>query len=207
MHDLATEKHPFPMARPDRPVFVVTDLKQYAYCPRVVFYQYCLPLVCSESYKMQASHKAHDREQGREVRRSLRRYGLDQGARAFDVDLYSASLGLRGRADLIITCPDEIIPVDYKLSRRKPGPHFRLQLAAYGLMLQEKTGLPAKRGFLYSLLTRQAERVPLTANAYAKVRRTLDALRDMVERERMPDPPRGRAKCVGCEFRRFCNDL
>ncbi len=29
--------------REERLIFTVTDLKQYAYCPRIVFYTYCLP--------------------------------------------------------------------------------------------------------------------------------------------------------------------
>ena len=33
--------------------FVVTDLKQYAYCPRVVYYTYCLPLLRPMTFKME----------------------------------------------------------------------------------------------------------------------------------------------------------
>lgn len=191
----------------DRYVFTVTDLKQFTYCPRVVFYSYCLPLLRPETYKMRASHAAHDDEQEREVRRSLRRYGLDEGQREFDVPLYSATLGLRGRVDLVVTLGDEAVPVDYKLSRREPGSHFRLQVAAYGLMLGETRGLTVRRGFLYSLLTRQAEEVRLNGAMFARVRRAVEDVRQMVEAERMPDPPKGRGRCVSCEFRRFCNDL
>lgn len=190
-----------------RPEFTVTDLKQLTYCPRVVFYTYCLPLLRPETFKMRASHAAHDEEQEREVRRSLRRYGLEEGRREFDVDLYSTELGLRGRADLVVTTPDEVVPVDYKLSQRQPGAHFRLQLAAYGLMLQESRGVVVRRGFVYSMLTHRAEEVRLSGANYARVRRAVAAVRDMVEAERMPDALRGRGRCIACEFRRFCNDL
>jgi CRISPR-associated exonuclease Cas4 len=188
-------------------VFTVTDLKQFAYCPRVVFYTYCLPLLRPQTYKMQESQWAHREEAGREVRRSLRPYGLSEGEREFDVDLYSPTLGLRGRADMVVTTAEEAIPIDYKQTRREAGAHFRLQLAAYGLVLEEMRGLPVQRGFVYSMLTREAEEIPLTPQRLGRVRRTVHEMREMVREERVPPPPRGRGRCVSCEFRRFCNDL
>lgn len=193
--------------REERTFFTVTDLKQFAYCPRVVFYTYCLPLLRPETYKMRESQLYHKQEREREERRSLRAYGLPDGERGYDVRLRSDDLALRGRADLVIYRDAEVIPVDYKLTRRKAGPHFRLQLAAYGLMLAEANELPATRGFLYSMATRRAEEVPFSGRLFGKVRRSVQAMRQMVEAEAMPEAARGRARCVACEFRRFCNDL
>jgi len=190
-----------------RAVFTVTDLKQFAYCPRVVYYTYCLPLIRPETAKMQESRRAHEEEARREERRSLRLYGLPEGERRYDVLLCSTALGLRGKADVVIRTADELIPVDYKMTSRPAGPHFRLQLAAYGLMLSEMEGLPVRRGFVYSTITRQAEEVRFTRRAYAQVRSLTEAMRRMVDTEAMPEAPQGRARCVACEFRRFCNDL
>lgn len=193
------------------PIFTVTDLKQFAYCPRVVFYYYCLPLIRPTTYKMEESILAHREEAEREERRSLRPYGLTQGERRYDVPVASARLGLRGVIDMVIDTGEEYIPVDYKSTfRKQPGAHFRLQLAAYGLMLEKSlstgSGFRVHRGFLYSLLTRSAQEIALTGRLRAQVIRTVDALREMVARERMPPAPQGRGRCIACEFRRFCND-
>jgi CRISPR-associated exonuclease Cas4 len=195
----------------ERPIFTVTDLKQFAYCPRVVFYCYCLPLIRPTTYKMEESIVAHQEEAEREERRSLRPYGLTEGERRYDVTVTSTRLGLRGVVDMVIDTGEECIPVDYKSTfRKQPGAHFRLQLAAYGLMLEEglepDNRISVRRGFLYSLLTRSAQEVALTGRLRAQVVRTVDALREMVQREQMPPAPQGRGRCVACEFRRFCND-
>lgn len=192
---------------PDRTFLTVTDLKQYAYCPRVVYYTYCLPLLRPQTAKMRESHLAHEEESRREVRRGLRPYGLDEGQREFDVPLRSDALGLSGKADLVITTAEEQIPVDYKLSTRGASAHFRIQLAAYGLMLREMRGLTVRRGFVYSLVTRKAEEVALTARLTNQVERLVAAIHTMIAREQMPERPNQRARCIGCEFRRFCNDL
>jgi CRISPR-associated exonuclease Cas4 len=188
-------------------VFTVSDLKQYAYCPRVVYYTYCLPLLRPETYTMRESVREHEEEAGREERRSLRLYGLPEGERRYDVAVYSGQLGLRGRVDLLIESEGELIPVDYKLSERQASAHFRLQLAAYGLMLSEAGPGRAERGFLYSIPLRRAEEIRFTSQLTSKVRRLAAELREMVAREVMPEAAAGRGRCLACEFRRFCNDM
>jgi CRISPR-associated exonuclease Cas4 len=192
-------------------IFTVTDLKQYTYCPRIVFYTYCLPLLRPTTYKMESGAAAHEKAGGREQRRTLAAYGLTSGERHFDVRVASDKLGLQGKVDMVIEVDDtgdrEWIPVDYKQSRHKAGQHIRLQLAAYGLMLEETLGGVARRGFVYSLLTRKAETIALTKRLRDQVCEIVMAMRGMVQRETMPDPPGSRRVCVNCEFRRFCNDV
>lgn len=186
---------------------LVSDLRQYIYCPRIVFYRYCLPTIRPVTYKMEAGHAAQDDEEGRERRRSLRAYGLQTGDRSFRVWLESEILGLRGEADMVIRCRDEVIPVEYKNSPGRGGRHIVAQVAAYGMLLAERTHLPARRGFIYYIPDRQAREVPLGAAERAVVHETMAAIREMVRAERMPDPPVARAKCAVCEFHRFCNDV
>jgi CRISPR-associated exonuclease Cas4 len=197
----------------DELLFEVTDLKQWMYCPRVVYYRYCLPEIRPVTRLMQAGIAGHTDEADREERRSLRAYGLPQGERAFDLGLRSARLGLRGRLDLAIAVPEraapdaEAIVVEHKDSEQAAGPHFKLQLAAYALLLEEAWGLPVRRGFIYSIPLRRAQAVPITPALRRKVQETVVTLQEMTIGERMPDAPASRRPCVSCEFRRFCNDV
>ena len=188
--------------------FRVTDLKQWVYCPRILYYAVCLPDIRPVTFKMQAGIGAGRDEEGRESRRGLRAYGLEEGRREFDVPLVSDRLGLRGVVDMVIWLNDkgEVIPVDYKLSEIA-GVHFKLQLAAYGLMLEENSGLLVRRGFLYSIPRRKAEEVPIDKRIRDRLAVTLDAMHRMLRYEAMPDPTPQRAKCLACEFHRFCNDV
>lgn len=191
----------------------VTDLKQYSYCPRIVYYHYCLPQIRPLTYKMEAGIAAHEDESEREQRRSLRPYGLTTGERFFDVWLRSDDLGVRGRIDMVIAVPEcaapnaEVMPVEYKLSERAPGRHFKVQLAAYALLLESAWQLPVRRGFLYLIPLRKAVAVPITPALRRQAHEQLASIRHMVEHEAMPDPPASRRPCVNCEFRRFCNDV
>jgi CRISPR-associated exonuclease Cas4 len=188
----------------------VTDLKQYVYCSRVLYYHACLPRVRPTTFKMEASADAHRSAEGQERRRSLRAYGLESGERHFNVSLVSERLGMRGEVDLVIETEAEgwreAIPVDYKLSS-KAGAHFQLQLTAYAVMLEEAWGLPVQRGFLYLIPLRRAEEVRVTPRRRAALDEALAVMNGILLREEMPPAPRQRSRCVACEFRRFCNDV
>ncbi len=197
----------------ERLMFTVTDLKQYGYCPRIVYYTYCLPLIRPTTFKMETGKQAHEVAPDLERRRSLKAYRLSDGEREFDVWLESSELGLRGRVDMLITrqggdgLAGEVIPVEYKDSPGRGGPGWVLQLTAYGMMLEATRGLAARRGFIYYIPQRRAREFVLTMELKAQVTANVQTLREMVEFERMPPPVVQRAKCSACEFRRFCNDV
>lgn len=193
--------------------FRVSELKQYFFCPRLVYYHYCLPDVRPVTFKMRAGREQGAAEQAREERRSLKVYGLRWGERFFDLPLFSPRLGLHGRLDLAIKTDDnkqgnlEGIPVDYKLTPGRTVTHFILQIVAYGMLLEETWNIPVGRGFLYLIPARRAREVLITAALREQVQRAVEAMRHIVIREAMPSPPRQRGKCITCEFRRFCNDV
>lgn len=190
--------------------FRVTDLKQWYYCPRILYYAVCLPKIRPTTYKMEAGVEAGAAEEAKEARRSLQAYGLREGRREFHVRVESQRLGLRGEVDMVIWVgehePVEAIPVDYKLSRVE-GAHFKMQLAAYGLLLEEQFGIRVSRGFLYMIPEKRSKEVRFTPGLKNKTLETLEAMHAMLWGERLPEATPQRAKCVACEFRRFCNDV
>ena len=84
----------------------VNDIKQYAYCPRVVFYQYSMPVQKKATWKMEQG-KIEEAEIDRlEKRRKLSGYRLAEGERRFHLWLSSKRLGLTGKLDLLIDSPE-----------------------------------------------------------------------------------------------------
>jgi CRISPR-associated exonuclease Cas4 len=191
----------------------VTDLKQYTYCPRIVFYRYCLPTIRPLTFLMEEGICQHTVEENREERRSLRHYQIEEGERFFQVVLQSQTLGLTARLDLAIAIPSrtavgaEAVVVEYKYSEQKAGVHFKLQLAAYALLLEEAWNIPVKRGFIYSIPQKRAEAIAITPQLRKKVVQTVNDIRRLIEHQQMPEPPASQSRCVTCEFRRFCNDV
>ena len=185
----------------------VIDLKQYVYCPRILYYQTVLADVRPITYKMEAGQEAHRTTEGREKRRSLRPYGLKTGERTFNVALQDKALGLSGEIDMVIETESELIPVDFKLAKRE-GSHFRMQLMAYGRLLEESvSNKTVKRGFLYLIPLRKAVEVRFTPQLRRKLQQAIDEIQTIAQRQQMPPPTKQQRRCVDCEFRRFCNDV
>lgn len=191
----------------------VTDVKQYVCCPRLAYYRYCLPDIRPLTYAMEVGTESHKQEEDREIRRSLKSYGVDQGERLFRHYITSTTLGLKGIIDLIIIVPSsqeqnkEAIIVEYKHSELKAGPHFKLQIAAYALMIEESWQIPVRRGFLYSIPLRKAEEIVITTALRKKVPTVIQAIKQLMDSEQMPEPTKAQKRCPTCEFRRFCNDV
>ena len=191
----------------DLPLFTVTDLKQFTYCPRVVFYEQCLPRVRPRTYKMDAGRDAHDIEAKRAARRNLSQYGEMEGERYFDVALTSVRLGLTGIVDEVVrTGEGAWFPVDYKLAKQA-SPHYRVQLAAYAMLLEDVETIVVDKGFIYLIPPRKMVELPINSQLRYRVLTLLTHMREMVIHELMPAPAVNPNFCTSCEFRRFCNDV
>lgn len=191
----------------DEHFFTVTDLKQFSYCARVVFFERCLPHVRPRTYKMDAGRDAHEAEQRRAARRTLAQYDKINGTRVFDLRLSSALLRLTGILDEAVFCADDTtFPVDYKLAKQV-STHHRLQLASYALLLEETKETQIDKGFVYLIPKREMVPVLITEKLRTCVISALEEMVAIVEHERMPDPAANRNFCAACEFRRFCNDV
>jgi CRISPR-associated exonuclease Cas4 len=185
----------------------VTDLKNYAHCPRIVYFEKCWPDIRPRVYAMDAGDEAHAEERARAKRRKLTMYGLPDGERRFNLRLEDPALGLVGVLDELVIGPGPVYyPVDYKLSNKVTN-SFAWQITAYALLIEAHFGTPVATGYIFLLGHRQLEAVPVTAALRAQVRAGMAHIRQMAEREQMPPPVRERAKCRACEFRRFCNDV
>lgn len=187
--------------------FTVTDLKQYEFCQRVVYYERCLPHLRPRTFKMDAGREAHTIEHKLATRRTLSRYHIVSGERRFDVAVQSERLLLVGVIDEVVFAEHgEVIPVDYKLAKRV-GSHHRLQLCAYAMLLEETLSTSVDHGFLYLIPVRQVVEVHFNEALRQSVEATVSEMQAMVELERMPPPAKQVSRCVACEFRRFCNDI
>lgn len=188
-------------------LFTITDLKQFIYCPRIFYYHACLPGIRPVTFKMEAGISAHEQESKRAARRSLAMYDELAGQRAFDVSVQSDALGLTGIIDEVVTTDDgRLIPVDYKLAH-KAGHHFKVQLAAYSLLLESNLEQPVTYGYLYLIRSRQVEQIRITPRLRQTVMDALQSMHQITNGEQMPSPTTWRQRCPDCEFRRFCNDV
>ncbi|MEX0806090.1 MAG: CRISPR-associated protein Cas4 [Candidatus Binatia bacterium] len=185
----------------------VNDIKQYAYCPRVVFYQYCMPVEKKATWKMEQGKIAEERIDQLEKRRKLREYRLEEGSRKFHVWMSSKRLGLSGKLDLLIDSPEGLFPVDFKMTTGRPHKNHLFQLCGYALLLEDQYGREVSKGFVYLIPHDDAVVFDLTEAVKSETERMIDEMRRMIEEEKMPPPTPVRNRCADCEYRNFCGDI
>src|SRR5437016_2602247 len=134
IEQLATDYRP-PMA--DLFPLRVNDLKQFEYCPRIVFYNTVMPVERKSTIKMERGKEIELKLDALEARRTLRRYRLAEGERQYHVWLSSDRLGLSGKLDLLIVTPDACYPVDFKHTRDRPRRNHVLQLGGYAVLVED----------------------------------------------------------------------
>lgn len=184
----------------------VTDIRQHTYCPRIPYYQYVMPLERPVTAKMDLGKEEHETTSAKEARRTLKAYGIKEGERRFGVDLYSKSLRLRGKIDMVIFTPREVIPVEYKMAAGV-GLHHKYQLTAYAMLAEHTFGGTVSRAFVYLTPVKRAQEMPITAAMRDHVKKILADLRSSIQDERLPKPTPHRKRCTDCEYRRFCGDV
>lgn len=184
-----------------------TDLKQWVYCPRIVYYGYCMPLPHQPTAAMQRGRDLHVRIEFLERRRKLRAYNLSAGERQFEVALFSKQHGLSGKLDMLVTTPQGRFPVDFKMTKGEAGENHRMQLAAYALMVEEKFACKVDTGFIYLIPQYRTVVVPIDAALRQRFLASLAAMRAMIAAENFPAATPARGRCWDCEFKRFCNDV
>jgi CRISPR-associated exonuclease Cas4 len=183
-----------------------TELRQFHYCPRVVFFARCTPVRRRETVLMTHGREKHESELLRERRRALSRYDLTEGERRYDVRLSSAALGLNGELDLLIVNGTDAHPVEFKNSRRPPDPGHRLQLCAYALLVEAELGLYCPHGYWHSSVTHETHVVAFDRRLRNRTASAIAAVRTLIREERCPEPTHRVEKCLECELRNFCGD-
>jgi len=185
----------------------VNDLKQWDYCPRIVFYNTVMPVARKSTIKMERGKEVEIKLDALEARRTLRRYRLSAGERRFHVWVNSPALGLSGKLDLLIVTPEACYPVDFKYTRDRPRRNHIIQLAAYALLVEDAMKLPAPAAFVYLTPSDQLIRINVTDRLKALVLARLASIRQMVQEGILPEPTPVRARCEECEFRNYCGDI
>ena len=185
----------------------VHDLKQWDYCPRIVFYSYAMPVDRKSTYKMRHGRAAEEAIDRLEKRRKLTEFGLGQGERIFHLWCTSDVLGLSGKLDLLIDSPGGLFPVDFKTSEQHVHDNHITQLCGYALLVEEKFQRSVECGFIFLVPREEIVRIDLTAERKIATREALAQIRRSIDLQVTPNPTQVRARCDECEYRNYCGDI
>jgi CRISPR-associated exonuclease Cas4 len=185
----------------------VSDLKQFIYCPRVVFYNYVMPIEKVTTFKMDHGKIAEGKIDRLENRRKLKKYGLSDGKKEFHKHLYSKNFGLSGKIDLLIKTHKSYYPVDFKYTTSQPHKNHLYQLLGYAIILEDIYNCLVEKGFIYLIPQEDAVIFDLTIDLKNSAKALLFEIRNMISSQQIPLATASKNKCFDCEYRNFCGDI
>lgn len=174
----------------------IAALNQYSYCPHRCWRMFCAGEFVDNHYTIEGT-SLHDRV-----------HTLGEGHReeiwqVRAIWLKSETYGLIGKADLIEESQGSWYPVEYKRGNTGEFNNDELQVVAQALCLEEMTGKPVTRGYIYYAQSHQRQRVEITADLRQEAIATIAAVCTLLETGKMP-PPIYTKRCQGCSLSQQC---
>lgn len=187
----------------------VTDVKDYVYCPRVVYFRRVLRARERMGSQQSDARERHVRLHAKEARRRgivPHSRELAHGEKSFGVRLVSRRLGLQGTLDCLVRIGGEYVPVDYKFTESDRGrvwTHHKYQLVAYAMLVEDNLSTTVRRAYAYYVPEELLAPVPVTQSSREFVKKILTRIRRIVRSEEPPAVRVDPSRC-SCGLRWVC---
>lgn len=185
-----------------------SDMLEYLYCPRFIYYQNVLDIPQNEDtrYKVQVGRTIHKKKQMQNPDYLRRRLGVVD--KQTEVKLHSDKLGVRGIVDEILTLKDgTMAPLDYKYAEYL-GEVYTLheyQSVLYGMLIEENYNKPVNRGFLvFTRSNNKIIEVEHKRNLIEKVKKVLIDIRSIITIGQFPRKTYYKRACIDCCYNNIC---
>ena len=177
------------------PVIPISAIEHFVYCPRQCALIHCDGVWSDNAHTVRGT-RAHRRvDSGR--------HRTERGRRVLrGIPLWSESLGLSGRADVVEMEGDAIRPVEYKSGVRH-GVTADLQLCAQALCLEEMLGVAVPSGSVWYAGPRRRVEVGFTDTLRNQVIVAIGAIREQLLTGELPDAANDE-RCSECQLWHHC---
>lgn len=179
-------------------------LRQWCFCPRVVYYQELLNIKSSKPLWVAQGEDFHIKINHLEKRRSFIKYGLVNAQRHFNVNVKSEKYRLHGIIDCVIETDEQIFIVEHKINPKPNSLGHKLQLCGYAIIAEEFYKKPCTKGFLTAEKT--SFEINITNELIDKLMQVTSNIINMLDLANKPDSSATEYQCVQCEYINYCND-
>ena len=190
-------------------VFVTpSEIIEYLYCPRFVFFMSCLNIPQHEDqrYKVQKGRDVHDEKS--KINKEYLRKKLGCVDKEISVYLASSTLRLRGEVDEVLHLSDgTLAPLDYKFAEYKDWVFktHTYQSVLYALLIRENYGKEVNRGYVCYVRSRNLiKEIPFCSADFERGRKLLREVLEIVGRGYYPRKASSLAHCIDCCYKNIC---
>ena len=184
----------------------VSLIRQHCFCPRIPFFNEVLNVNPGDRPWQEQGIDYHEKQQVLGKRRNLCRFGFDRFKFHTNVALHSTKIACHGTCDAIIETDTQIAPIEFKLTAKTVSRGQRLQLAAYGMLAEEKFQKECKKMLIFFGTKGKVHILPLDDATRNEVTKVVASILNNVSSPLLPDSSAFSAQCGQCEYFNFCGD-
>lgn len=186
----------------DQPMIGTEDIRQFIYCPRILFFRYIMHAPMQKTYKMEFGEKKHEKLQkikNKEDDASTQKY--------YNMYLTDAKLGLVGLIDYFEFDGQEAFPIEIKSGNPPPEgldkPH-KYQIIAQAILIENNFDFLVKKVRIYYIKQQEIIDYPFLIEDKLTVINIIQKIQKLLTSEVIPDPTGDLGKCKDCECQRYC---
>jgi CRISPR-associated exonuclease Cas4 len=185
-----------------------SDVMEYLYCPRFIYFMYCLDLIQNEKARDKVLKGRHIHELRAVRNKDYLRKRIGVVDKEIDVNLVSDEYGVHGVVDEVLTLEDKTLaPLDYKFAEYK-GTMFRThryQAVLYAIMIEEQYGETVNRGYIcYIRSKNRLEEIKIEEKHCQQALKIVAEARKIINKGFFPEPTGRKRRCIDCTYNSVC---
>ncbi|MHA1380734.1 MAG: CRISPR-associated protein Cas4 [Candidatus Helarchaeota archaeon] len=178
------------------------DMRQYVYCPRVIYFRYVMHIRPQSTFKMTRGEEIHEKEvrkKSKDIEGQLTKY--------YNLYIQDRELNIAAILDYLEFDGTQATPVDIKTGHCYQDPisdHHLAQLLFQAILVEMKFKIAVNKVKVVYKKDRSERTYPVSVDDKVKILKNINKIRNIVKNEMIPPPTPNAAKCVDCEFWNYC---
>ncbi|RLC02972.1 MAG: CRISPR-associated protein Cas4 [Deltaproteobacteria bacterium] len=185
-----------------------SEIMAYLYCPRFIYFGFCLGLSEHEEKRFKVLKGRTIHEDKTKINKDYLRKKIGVMNKETEVYLSSEKLHIRGIVDEVLTLNDgTMAPLDYKFAEYKQRRFktHKTQSLAYAMLISENYSMPAKKGFvIYTRSRNKLVDIEFKQKDIDGFQKIIEEMLLIIQKGFYPKKTSSKAKCDDCAFRNIC---
>ncbi len=186
----------------------ISDVLEYLFCPRFIYYMYCLDIPQYEEKRFKVIKGREVHETRKLTNRDYVRKKLNCTRKESEVFIASKQHHIKGIVDEVLFLEDgTAAPLEYKFAEYKDKifKTYKFQLVLQALMIRENYNIEVNRAYLcFTRSNSLVKEMEISASDFKKAEKIIEEIIDIIQKGLYPKTTRSSRKCVDCCYRNIC---
>jgi len=186
----------------------ISDVLEYLFCPRFIYYMYCLDIPQHEEKRFKVLKGREVHETRKLTNRDYVRKKLNCIRKESEVFIASKQHHIKGIVDEVLFLEDgTAAPLEYKFAEYKDKifKTYKFQLVLQALLIRENYNIKVNRAYIcFTRSNSLVKEMGITNSDFKKAEKIIEEIVEIVQKGLYPKTSRSSRKCVDCCYRNIC---